>query len=214
MTSISLEYTRDDAKTLTKAAFERMHDIETYFDDGHRIIGKTGSNFRSYGEKIIVDIPENQSSAAETMITIRAKKEVEMNMTANPEQYKSQFLAELERTRGYPVEHVLKTFDENCQSKEVFHPDEQTNGYDTVKVVLAVIAIFMFISCSRLYSSFHNDEQYQNYWQHCSCHRTPRPSRWSHYAEYNDDYEYQLLRQSDGIRTRVRGINIRNHEYQ
>lgn len=144
MTSLSLDYTRDDAKTLVKAAFERTRGIENYFDDGHRIIGKTGSRVTSYGETVIVEIPENQPSAAETMITVRAEKEVEMNVTADPEQYKSRFLTELERIRGHPVDHVLKTFDEEYRSKEVQRLDDLTSGHDTLKVVLTVLAVFMF----------------------------------------------------------------------
>lgn len=146
MTTISLNYTRDESKTLVKAAFERTSGIDTYFDDGHRIIGKTGSSFSSYGESVIVDIPENQSSDTETMISIRAEKEVEMNITANPEKYKSRFLAELEVFRGHPVENILKTFDNNHQSKEVSHPEDQTNGRDALKVALAIIAVFTFFS--------------------------------------------------------------------
>lgn len=150
MTAITLQYNRDDAKTLVKAAFERTEGIETYYDDGYRIIGKTGSRVglvnSSYGERVIVEVPENQASDEETMITVTAEKEVDMNVTADPEKFKSRFLNELDLFRGHPVDHVLRTFDDDHRSKEVFSQAEQTDGRNLLWVVLAIIGLFMFFS--------------------------------------------------------------------
>lgn len=150
MTSIVLKYDRRDAKTLVKAAFERTEGIETYYDDGYRIIGKTGSRVglidSSYGERVIVEIPENQTSHAETMITVTAEREVDVNVTADPEKYKSRFLSELDLFRGHPVDHVLRTFDDDHRSKEVFTQADQTDGRSMLWVVLAIIGLFTLFS--------------------------------------------------------------------
>lgn len=150
VTSIVLKYDRHDAKTLVKAAFERTEGIETYYDDGYRIIGKTGSRVglidSSYGERVIVEIPENQTSHAETMITVTAEREVDVNVTADPEKYKSRFLSELDLFRGHPVDHVLRTFDDDHRSKEVFTQADQTDGRSMLWVVLAIIGLFTFFS--------------------------------------------------------------------
>jgi hypothetical protein len=51
MTSLILQYPRDDAKILIKASLERTSGIKHYYDDGHRIIAKSGMSIGSYGEK-------------------------------------------------------------------------------------------------------------------------------------------------------------------
>lgn len=148
VTSLTLQYNREDAKTLVKAAFERTAGIETYYDDGYRIIGKTSSRIgvidSSYGERVVVDISEGQAGSERTPITVTAEKEVEVNITADPEKFKSRFLEELDLFRGHPVDHVLRTFDDDHRSKEVFTQADQTDGRSTLWIVLAIIGLFTF----------------------------------------------------------------------
>lgn len=150
MTSLVLQYPREEAKTIVKAAFENTRGIKQYHDDGHRIIGKTGMGIGSYGERIIAEIPEAQSGEEETMISVTAEKEVGMNVTANPEKYKSRFLEQLETFRGYEVEEVLEVMGESmspADSKEVASADELRDGSSSMgMVMIAMILLFLFFN--------------------------------------------------------------------
>jgi len=144
MTSIVLDYSRENAKTLIKAAFENTNGIKQYHDDGHRIIGKSGMGFSSYGEQIVVEIPETQTSDDETMITITAEKEVATNITANPEKYKSRFLEQLDTFRGNDVDTVLDWLNENMEpgeSKEVSNGDELRDGSSSMGIVMVIMMV-------------------------------------------------------------------------
>jgi hypothetical protein len=152
MTSLVLDCERDDAKILIKAAFENTRGIKQYHDDGHRIIGKTGMGIGSYGENITVEIPEQQSSDSETMISVSADKEVSMNVTANPDKYKSWFLTEVERLRERDLEEVKDEMAENLtaeNTKEVKDAGDLREGSSSVGLVMVVtmvvFALMMFM---------------------------------------------------------------------
>lgn len=152
MTSLVLEYPREEAKTLVKAAFENTKGIKQYHDDGHRTIGKSGMGLSSYGEKVIVEIPENQTSNKETMLSVTAEKEVATNITANPEKYQSRFLQQLEQLRGQDINHVLDTLSQDVSrqtSKEVSSSDKLRDGSSSMGVVMVVMMVgsllFMFM---------------------------------------------------------------------
>lgn len=147
MTSILLEYSREDAKTVIKSAFERTSGIKEYADDGHRIIGKTGMGIASYGEKVIVEIPETQSAEDETMISVSAEKEVSVNVTANPDKYKSRFLQELETLRGRDIGAILDDLSGQIspeQTKEVNGADQMRDGSSNVVLVVIATMVIMF----------------------------------------------------------------------
>jgi len=144
MTSLVLEYPREDAKTLVKAAFENTRGIKQYHDDGHRVIGKSGMGLSSYGEQVIVEIPETQSSDEETMVSVSAEKEVSTNITANPEKYQSRFLEQLESLRGQDVDTVLDKMSQNMSpeaSKEVSSSDELRDGSSSMGVVMVIMMV-------------------------------------------------------------------------
>lgn len=151
MTSLVLEHDRDDAKTLVKAAFERTRGIKQYHDDGHRIVGKSGMGLGSYGEKVTVEIPERQSGEGETMVNVSAEKEVSVNVTANPDKYKSRFLSELDMFRDYDVESVKDTMSARLNSentKEVRNAGDLRDGSSSMGLVMVatmiLVALMMF----------------------------------------------------------------------
>lgn len=150
MTSLVLQYPRQEARTLIKAAFENTRGIKQYHDDGHRIVGKTGMGIGSYGETITVDIPEAQSNETETMITVTAEKDVSMNVTANPDKYMSRFLEQLETFRGHDIDHVLDVLGKDMtpeESKEVDSVDELSDGSSSMgKVMLVMLIFFLFFN--------------------------------------------------------------------
>lgn len=150
MTSLILNCDRSDAKLMVKAAFERANGITQYYDDGHRIIGKSGTSFHSYGESVIVEVPEMQTNKTKTMIHVSADKEVSLNVTANPERYKSIFLSELEIIREQDVNRIKSLLSENIDAKntkEVRRASDLRDGSSTLGVIWAVMmGIFLMIS--------------------------------------------------------------------
>ncbi|MGB9965402.1 hypothetical protein [Halobacterium hubeiense] len=152
MTTLTLDYPREDARTIVKAAFENTRGIKQYNDDGHRVIGKSGMGLASYGEQVTVEIPENQASKGQTMISVTAEKEVSMNITANPDKYKSRFLQELENLRGRQIDTILDGMSEKMdpeQSKEVSSSGELRDGSSSMGIVMIVMMVlsvlFMFV---------------------------------------------------------------------
>jgi hypothetical protein len=148
MTSLVLSCSRNDAKILVKAAFERTRGIKQYHDDGHRIIGKSGMGIGSYGENVTVEIPERQSSDSETMVNVSAAKEVSMNVTANPDKYKSRFLSELDMFRDYDVGNIKEVMAEELSpenTKEVRDAGSLRDGSSSMGVVMVIMAILFFL---------------------------------------------------------------------
>jgi len=148
MTSIILERERDDAKAIVKSAFERTRGIKQYHDDGHRIIGKSGMGIGSYGEQVIVEIPERQSNEAETMLSVSAKKEVSINVTANPEKYKSRFLTSLESLRDADLDQLNQNSAVGSRSgntKEVGAVDELRDGSSSVGIVMVLSVLLIML---------------------------------------------------------------------
>lgn len=148
MTSIVLEYPREDAKTLVKAAFENTKGIKEYNDDGHRIIGKTGMGLASYGEQVTVEIPETQSNDNETMVSISSEAEVSINVTANPDKYESRFIEQLENLRGRNIDTVLDEMSKTMspsESKEVDSSTDLSDGSSRVLLVMVIVMIFFFL---------------------------------------------------------------------
>lgn len=148
MTTLVLECSREDAKALVKSAFEMTPGIKQYHDDGPRIVGKTGMSIGSYGESIIVDVPEAQSNETETMISVTADKEVSVNITANPEKYKSRFLSKLQKLRQHDVEDALDVVGKHVtadNSKEVGSANELREGTSSVSTVMIVMLILSLL---------------------------------------------------------------------
>lgn len=148
MTTLILEYPREDAITIVKAAFERTSGVKHYHDDGHRIIGKSGMSLGSYGEKIVVEIPENQSNEDETMISVNAEREVQVNITSNPDKYKSRFLAELETLREHDVDYILQKMSEQMRpedSKEVTVSGDLGDGASRLLIVGILVTVLFLL---------------------------------------------------------------------
>lgn len=148
MSSVNLDYPREDAKTLIKLAFEDTRGIKTYNDNGLKIVGKTGASLGSYGEKVIVEVPEGQASDEQTMISVYSEKEIEMNITANPDKYESRFLSSLNRLRGQPIDDLLDEYAEAVTeetTKEVASANEQADGTNMLYIILAISFVMIFI---------------------------------------------------------------------
>lgn len=147
MTSINLGYNREDAKTLIKFAFENTRGIKTYNDSGTKIIGKTGASLGSYGEKVVVAIPENQAYHDQTTVNIHSEKEVDMNITANPQKYESRFLGSLNELRGYSIQELFNSNQNNITestTKEVASANDQAGGKSLLIVVVIIVFIMFF----------------------------------------------------------------------
>lgn len=143
MTTLMLDYPRDEAKTLVKLAFENTDSIETYFDAGVKITGKTGPRMRSpggsYGEVITVEVPEIQPSENKTKAEVTSERAIGFNWTANPEKIESEFMNELNEGRGHDIDDLLEmnTDLNSATTKEVSSPDEQAGIINSLKSILS-----------------------------------------------------------------------------
>lgn len=143
MTTLMLDYPRDDAKTLVKLAFENTDPIETYFDAGPKIMGKTGPRMRalggSYGEVITVEIPELQPNEDKTKAEVTSERAVGFNWTADPEKIESEFMNELNEGRGHDVDDLLEMNGDinSATTKEVSSPDKQAGIMNSLKSILS-----------------------------------------------------------------------------
>jgi hypothetical protein len=145
-----LDYPRDETKTLLKAAFEQTRGIAAYHDNGTQIVGKTGGGFSSHGEQVIAEIPENQSSNTETMVSVTAEKEVSVNVTASPQKHQSEFLTAMEHLRGKEIDTVLSEMSDQMspeQSKEVLRADQMPDGSSSVgkSMLVAILVTFLMM---------------------------------------------------------------------
>lgn len=145
MTALSLNYPPDEAKVLVKAAFELTDGIKTYYDSGSQITGKTGGDFLSYGESVTVEISDQARENEQTHVAIHAAREVDINVTSDPDRYKARFLSHLNNLRGEPVEEVLDQMESHLQThqtKEVTTETDQASGKDKLVAVFVLILIF------------------------------------------------------------------------
>lgn len=136
MTTVMLDYPRDEAKTLVKLGFENTDTIKTYFDAGPKVIGKTGPHrvglfSLSYGEKLIVEVPEVQSDEDQTRIEVTGERAFSFNAASDPETIESEFMNELNAGRDSDIEDLIEANqDINSQStKEVSSPNQQAGFF-------------------------------------------------------------------------------------
>lgn len=152
MTAVTIPHPRSDSKTIVKAAFENCSGIKTYHDDGIRVIGKTGASMglitSSYGEKIIVEIPEDQTSSSETMVSVSGQKEVSANIGADPEKHVSNVIRSINNLKNKKISDVLDILNSNGvdrDSKEVAREADQAGGGQMLVVIMFLILFFVFI---------------------------------------------------------------------
>jgi hypothetical protein len=127
-----LDYPRDEAKTLIKLAFENTDIIRTYFDAGVKMIGKTGPHrvglfSLSYGEKLIVEIPEIQPENNKTRAEVSAKSIFSFNLASDEDSVESEFMKELNAGRGVDIDELID-MNQNINAnstKEVSSPSQQ-----------------------------------------------------------------------------------------
>lgn len=136
MTTVMLDYPRNEAKTLVKLAFENTDTIRTYFDAGPKVIGKTGPHrvgvfSLSYGEKLLVEIPEVQPDENKTRIEVSAERAYSFNLASDSDNLESEFMNELNAGRGADIEDLLEANrDINSKtSKEVSSPSDQAGFF-------------------------------------------------------------------------------------
>ncbi|ELZ91290.1 hypothetical protein C440_13289 [Haloferax mucosum ATCC BAA-1512] len=148
MSTLVLDYPPDSARILVKTAFELTDGIQTYHDAGVQITGKTGGGLSSYGEVLTVEIPEQQPSAEQTTLSVRARREVSVNVTAQPERYKERYLETLNDFRGQSIERIFESAGRHLAangSKEVISERAQADGTSKLTlVVLAMVVLSLF----------------------------------------------------------------------
>ena len=101
----------------------------------------------SYGEKVIVEIPEAQASDEQTMLSVTAEKEVATNITANPDKYKSRFLQNIEEIRHREMEEVLEVVEDYVNeenTKEVTSSGDLRDGSSSMGLVMVLILLMSF----------------------------------------------------------------------
>lgn len=132
MTRLVLEHPKGDAEMLIKRAFERTGGIKKYSQKGRQIVGKTGAGLTSWGENVYVDISESPDEN-QTPIEVTAKKEVELNVTANAQKYKRSFIKQLESVRQRPIEDVRDIFEQvaDDSKKNVSDTTNRSNFSET-----------------------------------------------------------------------------------
>ncbi|GGK82809.1 hypothetical protein [Haloarcula sebkhae] len=147
MTTVALEHSREDSKTIICASMERMQSIDAYTDEGQRIVGKqeaslTGGN----GARLTVDIPEMQESENKTVVEVNAEKQVSMDMATNPEDIKSEFLDIANDLREENVDDLLDDLAQDIspqESKEVANSSEFGDDQSTMGVRFIITFIVM-----------------------------------------------------------------------
>lgn len=91
---------------------------------------------------MIVDVPDAQASDEETTISVRAKREVSTNITANPEKYQSRLLEQIAALRGRSLDGIHETPTAEA-SKEVASRDELRSG---TRALIAFVAVTTVLS--------------------------------------------------------------------
>ena len=144
MTQLILDHPENDARILIKGAFERTRGIKKYDEKGRQVVGKTGISLKNYGENIYVDISESPDEN-QTPIEITAKKEVEINITANAQKYKRRYINELDSIRQKPIEDVYDIIQQDISggTKEV--ADESEVNHSPSPVILITIGFMMLL---------------------------------------------------------------------
>jgi len=153
MTTVALEHSREDAKTIIKASLERMGSIDAYTDEGQRIVGKQeASVMGGNGARLIVDVPEMQESDDQTVVEANAEKEVSIDMATNPEDIKSEFLNVVNDLRKKDVDTLLDEMSQDIspeESKEVassgnFGDTQSTMGKRFI-ITFVVLMVFTIL---------------------------------------------------------------------
>lgn len=111
MTDVTLQYARPEATELVMATFETMSSVRSYEveEDGRIIVGIVDGGFTSFGEEVIVALPEDPDAASETTISVTAQPRIRHNISANPWKYKSKFLDQLSELEGNSVDELSES---------------------------------------------------------------------------------------------------------
>jgi len=154
METIKTNYDWNTAVALVKTAFERTRGIKTYTQEGNTITGKTGASLGSYGEQVLAEcVPPGGNETAGTIITVTGEKEVDMNITANPQKYVQRFVSQVHTLNGQPPDQIMAEAQQilsQGQSKEVADANQQASGQWLVYLVVAVSFLFFFMMMASL----------------------------------------------------------------
>mgnify|MGYP000032397905 CR=1 FL=1 len=95
MDEIVLDYPVADARRVVQAAFESTREIQSYHDDGQRVVGKTGTSLfsTSWGE-VVTARYEGDGDA--TTVELDAEPILGTNLLATPETYRNRVAEELD----------------------------------------------------------------------------------------------------------------------
>lgn len=129
MSELVLEQPLDESREMVVKAFQRTDGINKYQKSDYQVVGKTGISFPrvlwSYGENVYADLSET-GDPHRTKVTVRAEKEVSLNVGGNAQKFKRRFLDELKQVREASkatgtgintdrrVENAVKTEKENA----------------------------------------------------------------------------------------------------
>lgn len=149
MTTVALEHSREDAKTIIKASLEQMGSIDAYTDEGQRIVGQQEASLMGgNGARLIVDVPEMQESEDKTVVEVTAEKEVAIDMATNPEDIKSEFLDIVNKLRQKGVNTLLDEMNRKMspdEAKEVTSSESFGDAQSTIGKRFVIIFVVLMV---------------------------------------------------------------------
>lgn len=100
-----LEYPKDGARELIRAAFGQSSGIKSYTSQEYYMLGKTGFYFGSWRTNVKVSFPETDKTE-KTPIVVETTKVVSINITSREKRIHREFLSQLDALRGYSTEQL------------------------------------------------------------------------------------------------------------
>ena len=138
MQAVTVDRSREDARALVAAAFERTDDISQYHLGEDRAVGKTGVSLFSWGERVVVEFTD--VGPDQTELAIEGEREVWTNITSRPGSVESDFLDTLADLRERdPADLPVNT------PKRVADPDDLPAGTVALGLFLVVFLPLMML---------------------------------------------------------------------
>lgn len=149
MTELVINHPREDTKTVVKASVETMSSVDSYADQGQRIVAKQeASVMGGNGARLIIDVPEMQAQNDRTVIDVTAEKEVAIDMATDAEDIKSEFLSVINDLREWEIDELLEEMSRRVSpeaSKEVASSREFGDTQSTMGARFILIFVVMTV---------------------------------------------------------------------
>ena len=146
MSTVTLDMSRDKAETVVKAAFEEMSAISKYSVDGRYVVGATGLRLTSNGERVVVELDEQDDR---TDCIVEGEAAISGNITASPEQFQRRCVTQIEELRKEPFERSRSIVEEG--SSEVQSVDK--SGSPMLKI-FAIVMLSLLLTFGIMFFSF------------------------------------------------------------